>query len=245
MSASGQQWFCSTWATFSPSPDLHGILVVAVDLDHVTPAAWLLDADERARSERLRSPVHQRHFLAAHTVLRQVLGACLGLDPGGIRVARSEHGKPLLSDHPLNFNLSHSGARALIAVSGHGRVGIDLEHRQHLGSADAIAERMLAPTERASWLALPTFERPAALLRAWTRKEALLKAIGRGLPAGMDRVVLDEDPLRVVGDHAALPDLTGLHLIDLMVGADHAAALAADAPVTALTLQRWSDQMPA
>jgi phosphopantetheinyl transferase len=61
--------------------------------------------------------------------LRQVLAAYLGEEPGQIRLGEGEHGKPRLEgpSKRLEFNLSHSGEIALVAVSGEHPVGVDVE----------------------------------------------------------------------------------------------------------------------
>ena len=141
----------------------------------------------------------------------------------------------------MHFNLSHGGAVALIAVGTAEYLGVDVERLDRLQDADRLAERMLAPTELAAFQTLPAAARNPALLRCWTRKEAVLKALGVGLPGGMERVVIAESPLRLVGDLAIYPQLADLRLDDLPVSAGYAATLCQGSRHQTPTLRRWSE----
>jgi 4'-phosphopantetheinyl transferase len=65
------------------------------------------------------------------------------------------------------------------------RVGIDIEAERPLTDVTLLARRILTPREGAAFEALPEAARPRALLAAWTRKEAVLKAIGTGVSGGL------------------------------------------------------------
>lgn len=245
MSVASGGSFCSDWPELTrgtqrttPLPDP---LVVAIDLAQVTGRPELFDDHERARAARLRTPDLQRTFIAAHTALRQVLGWCLGRDPVALSFSRDAHGKPHLDDGAVHFNLSHGGTVALVAVGSAEHLGVDVERLDRLRDAERLAERVLAAPELAAFQALPSAEQSAALLRTWTRKEAVLKAIGIGLPGGMERVVIAESPLRLVGDLAAFPHLADLRLVDLPVSAGYAAALCQGPPYQPPTLRRWNE----
>jgi Phosphopantetheinyl transferase len=93
---------------------------------------------------------------------------------------RGPHGKPYLNGSPLQFNLSHSGGLALVAVSLT-EVGIDVEAARSTFDPVSLAARFLSAADAASLQALPEPERHDEFLRLWTRKEAALKAIGFGL----------------------------------------------------------------
>jgi phosphopantetheinyl transferase len=196
----------------SPSDDV--ALVVGVDLDRVVPDITLLDAHERQRAERRRTPDLRRTFIAAHTALRRVVGWYTGQEPQHLRWRTTPTGKPHLADDAASFNLSHSGAAALIALARSGRVGVDVEHTDR-GIDLALASRLLAPAEARTFALLAPDRQPVALLRTWTRKEAVLKAIGVGLPGGMEHVVLEDDPVQLVGDFATFPHAPGLVVHDL------------------------------
>lgn len=93
-----------------------------------------------------------------------------------------EHGKPCLQlNKPLHFNMSHSMGWALIGISAHAPVGVDIELPRPLADWTALAQRSLSPAEWANLMALPPGRHAGAFLQCWTRKEACLKALGSGL----------------------------------------------------------------
>ncbi len=157
-----------------------------------TPAdRALLTADELAKSERIIIPRKARQSLRARAELRRILGLYLGRAPGRLEFVYGQHGKPDLgpgqhspSAQILSFNLSHSEAAGLVAVTLDTRrveLGVDVEQTRDSREFEGIARSFFAPDELAALLAMPPDERPAGFYRAWTRKEAYLKALGTGL----------------------------------------------------------------
>jgi 4'-phosphopantetheinyl transferase len=149
------------------------IEVWRVDLD--APAPAVLSPDELARAQRYANAEHGRRWAAARAALRVLLGERLGLAPEAVAFAHGPHGKPQLPGAALRFNLSHTGAVALVALAEGRDVGVDVERADRRSHA---VERALTAGERA---ALGAGDRRLELLRVWCRKEALAKAIGGGL----------------------------------------------------------------
>lgn len=140
-------------------------------------------AAERDRAARFRAAGDRERFLSSHGALRLVLAEYLDCEPHDVVFASRPGGKPYISGARLEFNMSHSGALALIAVA-HGRqVGVDVESIRPLPGLAAIAARVCTPDERATLAALPESSREGAFLAMWTRKEALAKMTGEGLGA--------------------------------------------------------------
>ncbi|MCX4827000.1 4'-phosphopantetheinyl transferase superfamily protein [Streptomyces sp. NBC_01142] len=184
----------------------------------------LLDGTERARLGAFRRQADRDRFRASHIALRRLLGAYLGeADPAAVTIGRAPcrgcggpHGRPVTKDGGPQFSLSHSGDLALIAVADT-LVGTDVETVRDIGAVNAIAPE-LHPRERAELATLPHDDRPVALARCWTRKEAYCKGTGHGLAAGLDTVYVGTGPTP-----APLPGWT---LADVPVDAGHAAAVA-------------------
>lgn len=168
------------------------VRVYAVDLaggDRFAELAeweWLAPA-ERSRAERLVRPRDGRRFVRCRGALRTILGQLLDLPAAAVEFQVGPGGKPVLrseseSDRPaIRFNVSHSGELALIAVSRRRELGVDVEMTRPISQADRIVESYFTAAERAEFLAAPEADRPAAFIRGWTRKEAILKAQGVGL----------------------------------------------------------------
>jgi 4'-phosphopantetheinyl transferase len=177
-------------AAFEPAPGCLDLW--AIDLARPISAddRALLDPEETAKAERIIIPGKRRQSYRARSELRRILGRYLDADPQALRFVYGEHGKPALAARPdgepapLSFNLSHSGDLALVAVvlgRPELQLGVDVEQARDGRQFASIAASFFAPDEVAVFEALAIDEQPAAFYRAWTRKEAYLKAIGTGL----------------------------------------------------------------
>ncbi len=158
-------------------------------------------------------------------------------------ILRGEHGKPYAPElDGIEFNLSHSGRHALIAIARDQAIGIDIEAQGRRRSIDDIAERFFAPAESQALRALPEESRDAAFLRLWTGKEAVLKALGEGLSFGLDRVEFELDEHGRLGAlrHVASPTSTteGWNWQALQPLDDHHATIAWHGPPRRLRLLR-------
>ena len=145
-----------------------------------------LSDGERARAARMVREEDRARFIAAHGVLRTVLGRALARDPCALEFAYGRFGKPYLAEngkvHPLRFNLSHGGDVLLIAFCEGCEVGVDVEipRRVVATAMDAVARAAFTLQEQASLLTLPQKDRARAAYRLWVRREALAKAQGFG-----------------------------------------------------------------
>ena len=203
--------------------------VWTVTLSEVRGAVECLSADERARHDRYHYAVHAQRFAARRAALRSVLGGYAGCDPSDIAFDTGVAGKPALVGAGPVFNASSSGDIALIAVAQAGVLGVDVEAGRDVKDADAIAERFFTPGECAALRQQPRADRLAAFYRLWTSKEALLKAVGTGLPGGLDRFEVSADPAL---PPALLSDSDGgtrFHLYPADPGPGYFGALAVDA----------------
>jgi 4'-phosphopantetheinyl transferase len=140
-----------------------------------------LTGDERERAERFRLSRVRDQFIAARGQLRALLASYLAMPPQAVPLLYADSGKPYLPDEfALQFNLSHTDGLAVMAV-GRSRVGVDVERERHIPDAEGLVSRFFSRRECDEFRALPAGEKQSAFLRAWTRKEAVLKAIGRGV----------------------------------------------------------------
>jgi 4'-phosphopantetheinyl transferase len=159
------------------------------------PYLALLSADEAARAERFHFRIHRERFIAARAMLRLILGLYLQKLPESLQFSYSEKGKPSLPDSDIQFNISHSETAAVLAVTLHDPIGVDIEKREDFFK-DSLAKRYFSSAEYASLLALPEASRSKGFYAIWSRKEALLKATGEGLHTPLDSftVALDGTP---------------------------------------------------
>jgi 4'-phosphopantetheinyl transferase len=151
-------------------------------------AAGILTPDEQARGARFHFEVDRRLYLASHVALRLLLARYTGCAPDALPIAVEANGRPFLTGvlSRLHFNLSHSGEMALAAFALSDPVGVDVERVRKLPDAIEIAERYFAAGEREAIRRAPAERRSAVFAVIWTRKEAILKALGLGLHAPLD-----------------------------------------------------------
>ncbi len=158
--------------------------------DELAGLALLLSPDEKARAARFHSAAHACRFVAAHARLRQQLAALLSVEPGEIRFAAGPHGKPGLAaefaETGLEFNLSHSGPMALIGWAWRRAIGVDIELWRRTSDEAALVRRYFSACEIAAYEALEPEQRLHSFFDCWTRKEAYVKAVGRGLGLPLD-----------------------------------------------------------
>ncbi|AUS80346.1 4-phosphopantetheinyl transferase [Actinoalloteichus sp. AHMU CJ021] len=196
----------------------------------------LLDDAERTRHDRFRREEDRQRHLVARALSRIVLGAHLGLDPRDVRFryecahcGEEAHGKPVLTpDSGLRFSLSHSGESVVLAVCRGGEVGVDVEEVRENLDVDRLGDTVLCEEEQRTVAALPAERRQDAFFTYWTRKEAVLKAVGLGLALPMRSVLLsgpDEAPA-MVDWRSERPPPEALRLYELAAPAGHLASLA-------------------
>lgn len=197
-----------------------------LDLDRINQFDRFLTAPERQRAAKFINPLHGSRWTVARGYLRQVLSQYLNLTPAEIVFSYGQQGKPAVAGETLQFNLSHSGDRAVYAISADYSVGIDLEYIHPLPAADLV-DRFFSATEQAIFHRLPPALQQAAFFHAWTQKEAYLKACGTGLHTPLDQIEVSIDP-RTPAAIITAP-LAGMWQIhQLITSAEYAGAIAID-----------------
>ncbi|HSL45360.1 MAG TPA: 4'-phosphopantetheinyl transferase superfamily protein [Anaerolineales bacterium] len=149
-----------------------------------------LTEDELDRANRFSFEIDRQRFIAARGTLRSILSRYLTIFPGHLRFHYNQYGKPFLasecSSQLLNFNLSHSGSVALYALTRNMDVGVDVERVRSGFAYEDIAERFFSANEVAILRTIPTEKKLEAFYTCWTRKEAYIKAHGKGLCLPLD-----------------------------------------------------------
>jgi 4'-phosphopantetheinyl transferase len=181
----------------------------------------LLTPAERARADAFRFAPDQARYAVFRGALRQVLGRYLNMAPERVALSVGPHGKPRLPGDALHFNLTHSGPGAVLAVAADGPIGVDIEVARSASLAGRLAPRVLSDAEHAAYDALPAGGRPMAFLRAWTCKEAYVKATGEGLSFPLPRITVAlSGPARLLEVERRNEEPARWALHDLTVGLD-------------------------
>lgn len=197
----------------------------------------LLDKPEHERHQGYRREIDRRRFLTGRVLSKTVLGARLGMAPEAVRFDATcddcgkPHGKPKLAG--VEFSISHSGERIGLAVTTVA-VGLDVETETRRAEDNLIAYA-LNEAELQALNGLAGDERASTFFQYWTRKEALMKATGRGLKIPLQSLTLDGARLVDSQDPALDPATT--QLADLNPGEGYRAAVALLTPDEVQTVE--------
>lgn len=143
-------------------------------------ASELLNEDESARSARYYFDKHRRRFTTARAALRVILARYLQTTPQEIHFNYNEYGKPEVADSAIQFNLSHSGNLALLAIGKQWPLGIDIEFFSKR-PYEGIGSHLFSPAENIALNNTHARLKPFVFFHIWAQKEAFIKACGLGL----------------------------------------------------------------
>jgi 4'-phosphopantetheinyl transferase len=196
-----------------------------------------LEPHEIDRANRFHFERHQRDFIVARGFLRYLVGRYLRTNAEAVRFSYGPYGKPALNDedNDLRFNMSHSHGVAVYAFAENRQLGIDVEHIRADFASEDIEQRFFSAFEVESLCGLPAAERVAGFFRCWTRKEAYIKATGKGLSQSLDGFDVSLAPSVPAALLRASDDTVDRwSMFDVEVGEEHAGALVVEGEVSVI-----------
>lgn len=194
-------------------------------------AYWrILDFIEQTHAAKIANEQLRKRYVGVRGRLRTILAEILNEQPSKINIEKTGHGKPYLVDHPeLVFNLSHSAGVLVIAVGYNCQLGVDIENCKPRANLFALVDKCFSEEESIYWGNLPEGQKISVFYHFWTRKEAFVKATGRGIALGLSHCVIDPENqttfLRVPADYGPA---TKWHVRDLVLAQGVCSALVAD-----------------
>ena len=160
-----------------------------------------LTSQEISIANKFKFEKDKLRYIIARSFLRKILSNILGINPIDIIISTNKFGKPVLdlkTYSNIKFNLSHSGEIIIYAVSLSNEVGIDIEILDSTINHLEIAKNYFSSKET---LFLENsknqFEMTERFFRVWTRKEALLKAVGTGLLPELKQIDVLQDVIKL------------------------------------------------
>jgi len=212
-------------------------LPLEIERNRLGKLAAFLSSDETAKAGRYQSEVHRNRFIAGRGMLRMILGHYCDLHPAEVRFDYSPNGKPTLKwadatcspEYEVHFNLAHSQGLGVLAVTRVGPVGVDIEQVREFPELSELVGHFFSTREATEFSTLPREKQTAAFFTLWTRKEALLKAIGEGIGESLNRVevtFLPGAPPEVLSLPAALSAGREWSLVNLAIAPSYVGALA-------------------
>jgi 4'-phosphopantetheinyl transferase len=210
------------------------------------PYLGLLDRLELGRHAAYRQEIDQRRFLTGRVLAKTVAAEYLGRDPGSIEFDATcedcgkPHGIPRVPGATPALSISHSGDMVGVALTAGTPVGLDVETATRRAN-DSLIEYALNPAELAGLAGLAPDARAKAFFTYWTRKEALMKATGRGLKIPLHSITLsrDDEPARLIDSGDAALDPARTRLQDLKASEGYRAAVAVLTGDDITVAERW------
>ncbi|MCT2582764.1 4'-phosphopantetheinyl transferase family protein [Actinophytocola gossypii] len=213
----------------------------------------LLDDAERERYGNYRREIDQLRFLTGRTLLRAVAARHLGVEPEAVILDAScydcgkPHGKPrVVAERAPEVSISHSGDRVALAMVDGVPVGVDVEEIRD-AEVDELARITFTAEERAAFGRVPEAGLRAAFFTYWARKEAVVKATGKGMSVPMSTFTLSahDAPPAVLASETPEVDPATTRMADLDPGPDYRASLAVFGTETPQVTERSADQLVA
>jgi 4'-phosphopantetheinyl transferase len=206
-----------------------------------------LSSDERTKADRFVFPKDRSQFIVSRGALRAILSRYVNITSHILRFDYNPYGKPSLivaqGGNTLRFNLSHSRGMALIAITKNRDIGVDIESINPNFSCLEIAEKFFSPLENSVLRSLPEHLQATAFFTCWTRKEAYIKAVGKGLSIPLNQFDVSLAP----GEPAALLNVEGnpeeaskWSLIELFPSSDLVGAVAVAGDCWKLDCWEWT-----
>ena len=199
-----------------------------------------LATDEIKRARGYYFKKEKNYFIAARGMLRKILSLYINRQPYEFIFEHNKFGKPFLPHEfggsKFRFNLSHSHGLALYAIVLNHEIGIDVEYIREDFKEFEIANRFFSPEEVAVLNSLPVESQKEAFFLCWTRKEAFLKAKGKGLSIPLDQFEVSltpGQPAKLLKTRYDRKDISNWSLFHLTTKPGFAAALAVE------DFQKW------
>lgn len=148
-----------------------------------------------ARALRYKSEQSALNYVVGRLLLKRGLEA-FGLDHDLEQLEFQKNGKPVLSG--IHFNIAHSAQEVICGFSKEGPLGLDLEKIKPIDFENFTS--LFSPKE---WTIIKGAPDPMRTFYwFWTRKEAIIKALGRSLnflhqielDASSDQFIMDGKP---------------------------------------------------
>ena len=208
--------------------------------------AGLLDENERTKANKFKFEIDRQNYIVAHGAMRQILAKYLECKPENIIFNFNDYGKPFLPEnkYQIEFNLSHSKSRALVAVAKNKRVGIDIEYIRSEIVESNIAGQFFSARENEALQSLDANQQQKAFFDCWTRKESFIKAIGKGLSfplKSFDVSLKPADPARLLYINDSRIEAARWQMVELIINENYSATAVIESTVTNLKISNWKD----
>ncbi|MEJ2284848.1 MAG: 4'-phosphopantetheinyl transferase superfamily protein [Desulfobacterales bacterium] len=152
----------------------------------------VLSGDEIERAKRYHFLTDKKRFIVRRGLLRLILGSYLSTVPNDLNFYYKNNGKPAvyneLNKEIIKFNLSFSKGLALLGFTNNVEIGLDIEQMRNISEKDNIVLQLFSDKEKEIFSSSPQNQREEVFFTIWSRKEALIKATGKGLYSDLTNI---------------------------------------------------------
>lgn len=223
------------WQNCTPLP-VEGCAIYSINLCmpplEISSAWQILSAVERNRASAFKFNSHRDRYIQTHAVLRQILAYHVKLPTSQIVLQYNQYGKPSLVDglahSSIEFNLTHSGNQALVAVSRNRVVGVDIELIDQKLDFEKLAHHTFTSRECAQIFDQPLHHQRSKFYDFWTCKESFVKAVGMGLSLSLNQFEVEltiDAQAKILQTYYSPQDTENWTLCTLPFKPEYAAAL--------------------
>lgn len=160
-------------------------------------SSWTRCQKKKKRAEKFTFADKYREYVVTRGLLRQALAQVLNRDATSFHFNYTESNKPWLDEkingQSIAMNVTHSHGIALVALSLDRQLGIDIEKIREEIEYEKLSKRFFSEHE---YDALKNYQgdKVQAFFAIWTRKEAFVKAVGKGIAFGLSQFDVNIDP---------------------------------------------------
>jgi 4'-phosphopantetheinyl transferase len=171
---------------------------IDLPVSEIEKYAETLSEQEQERAAKFTFPDKYEEYVVSRGLLRKALAHVLDQEPSSFKFDYTSSMKPYLvkqyNDRSISFNVSHSHGQALVAISLDRNIGIDIEKIRPDVEYEKLAKRFFSEAEHKALMQCAVEDRVAAFFATWTRKEAFVKAVGKGIAFGLSEFDVNISP---------------------------------------------------
>lgn len=216
------------------------------DIDSLFPNYFqykaLLCTEELQRESKFVFEYLRKRFAISRGILRTILRGYLQSDDP-IDFSYGPNGKPCLKDpfNNLHFNLSHSNGLAVYGIANRVEIGVDIEHIKTDFLEKKLEEYVFSEAEKSVFNSLKIEDKTLAFYQAWTRKEAVLKALGKGLSDSPTKIEVTFEPSvepKILRIHPNT-DVAHWSIHSFNIRSEYVGAVVVNSPSSTIKLFHW------
>ncbi|MCH8559031.1 MAG: 4'-phosphopantetheinyl transferase superfamily protein [Balneolia bacterium] len=207
------------------SNELHIWITTLEELHDISDySSYYLDTAEQERAQAFRFRKDRDSFITGRYVIKTLLGMYSNTSPEHVRLEKDDFGKPFCSQD-ICFNLSHSGDKLMVGFSGRD-IGVDVEKINPSVEVEKIGKNHFSNEEYQLLMEKDPEEKQTFFYNIWTRKEAVIKAIGKGLGIPLKSFYVITPGGRVLWDSPTSLNYGDWYVLPVVAGAGYKAAVA-------------------